>query len=74
MAVAVGVSYRVGQNDSMGSLIKRFCNISEPFLPCGVPDVERDRLAIVLDAFDLKIDSYRTQVISLKTVFTIPHQ
>lgn len=62
MIEANGVDDGVSQDNAVCSLIKGFCYVSEPLLPCSVPDIKGDLIAIQLDPFDFKINTDCTQV------------
>lgn len=55
----------------MSPFIKGFRDISESLLTSCVPDVQRNRLTIVLNPFYFKINPNCTQVVSLEGVITV---
>jgi len=58
----------------MRPFVERFRYISESLLPGRIPNIQRYRLSVVLDALDLKVNPDSAQVITLETVLTVPHQ
>lgn len=61
----------VHKDNSMGSFIKRFSDISEPLLTSSIPDIQRDGNPIDLDSFDFEIHSDCAEIFVLESVFAV---
>ena len=58
----------------MGSLVEALGDVAKPFLPGGVPDVERYLAALQFDAFDFEVNSDGAEVVRLEGVLAVSHQ
>lgn len=74
MGETVGVGDGVSEDDAVGTLIEGLGDVSEPFLPGCVPDVESDLAAVVVDPLNFEIYSDGAEVVGLEGVLAIAHQ
>lgn len=65
------IHHRVGEDDSVGTLVKGLRDVSKPLLSGCVPYVQGYLLPIVLDSLDLEIHPDCRQIVSLESVVAV---